>query len=203
MKLAVFVSGRGSNLRSIYEHPAHGSSFRVEAVVSDKAECGAFEIARSHSTPTYVCCEKREDGTLSFAPAAAALKEREIDAVALAGFLKLVPPEILGAYRDRVFNVHPALLPSFGGAGMYGMRVHRAVFESGAKVSGATIHLADEEYDRGPIVAQACVDIADADSPEEIARRVLEVEHRLYPETLARVAENKLSISDGRATLKP
>src|SRR5690606_35781064 len=109
------------------------------------------------------------------------LEDAGIDLIALAGYLKLVPREVVDRFRDRILNIHPALLPAFGGHGMYGLRVHRAVLASGAKVSGATVHLVDERYDEGPIVAQWPVPVLPGDTPARLAARVLKVEHILYP----------------------
>jgi folate-dependent phosphoribosylglycinamide formyltransferase PurN len=111
----------------------------------------------------------------------AALEPRRVDLLVLAGYLKLVPAEVVARYRGRIINVHPALLPAFGGKGMYGRRVHEAVLASGARESGATVHLVDEVYDRGTILAQARVPVLPDDDPETLAARVLQVEHRLLP----------------------
>jgi folate-dependent phosphoribosylglycinamide formyltransferase PurN len=112
------------------------------------------------------------------------VEAHRIDIVLLAGYLKLVPSPVVARYRGRILNIHPALLPSFGGHGMYGMRVHRAVLESGAAESGATVHFVDEEYDRGRVLAQRRVPVRAGDTPETLAARVLEVEHGLYPEAV-------------------
>jgi folate-dependent phosphoribosylglycinamide formyltransferase PurN len=117
------------------------------------------------------------------------LERHRIDVVLLAGYLKLVPPEVVRRYDGRMLNIHPALLPKFGGKGMYGMRVHRAVLAAGEAVSGATVHLVDEEYDRGAVVAQRRVPVLAGDTPEALAARVLEVEHRLYPAAVDHVCE--------------
>jgi len=109
------------------------------------------------------------------------LEQHRVDLVVLAGYLRLVPAEVIERYRDRIVNVHPALLPTFGGAGMYGHRVHEAVLASGALESGATVHLVDEVYDRGPVLAQARVPVLPGDTPDRLAARVLAVEHRLLP----------------------
>ena len=117
------------------------------------------------------------------------LRQHQVDLIVLAGYLKLVPPAVIAAYRGRIINIHPALLPSFGGPGMYGLRVHQAVLASGAKVSGCTVHLVDEEYDRGPILAQSRVPVFPGDTAETLATRVLEAEHRLLPAVVRAAAE--------------
>ena len=115
--------------------------------------------------------------------------------VALAGYMKMLGPRTLDAYRNRILNVHPALLPKFGGQGMYGERVHRAVLASGDSVSGVTVHLVDEEYDRGPVVAQTEVPVLPGDTPDTLAARVLEQEHILYPETIQRIATGEVDLN--------
>src|SRR5690606_27802588 len=121
--------------------------------------------------------------------------------IVLAGFLKLIPGEFLFEYRNRIINIHPALLPSFGGKGMYGMKVHDAVFKSSAKVSGATVHFVDENFDTGLIIDQRCVDISDVKSADEIAERVLKIEHLLLPHVLRKFAEKKIHIENQRVLI--
>jgi formyltetrahydrofolate-dependent phosphoribosylglycinamide formyltransferase len=198
VKLAVFVSGRGSNLRAIIESEQLRNLAEVVAVVSDKLNCGAFEIAQERGIPCFSVSQKAKDGFVSFAEIIKTLDELKIDLVALAGFLKLIPPEFVSHFNNKIINIHPALLPSFGGEGMYGMNVHKAVFESSAKVSGPTVHFVDEEYDKGRIIAQKCVDISDAASPEEIAGMVLKAEHILLPDVIAKIALGKVARQDNR-----
>ena len=126
------------------------------------------------------------------------LNKNEVDLIVLAGFLKLIPNEIIDAFRNRIINIHPALLPSFGGKGMYGINVHKAVFDSSAKVSGATVHFVDYTYDTGSIIAQKCVDISDVKSPEEIAERVLKIEHELLPFVIKKLVFNEVKIENKR-----
>jgi formyltetrahydrofolate-dependent phosphoribosylglycinamide formyltransferase len=176
MRLAVAISGRGSNLAALLAALPAGSPAEVALVLSNRPAAGGLEIARQHAVPTVVLADP--------ADAAAwldALSEHRIDLVVLAGYLKLVPPAVVHRYRGRMINIHPALLPAFGGPGMYGHRVHEAVLALGAAVSGATVHLVDEVYDRGPILAQARVPVLPGDTPETLAERVLELEHRLLP----------------------
>ena len=115
----------------------------------------------------------------------------------------MIPNDMVTNFRNRIINVHPALLPSFGGKGMYGMNVHKAVYNSSARVSGVTIHFVDESYDTGKIIAQRCVDISDVDSPEEIAERVLSVEHELLPYVIQKFALNKIIVDNGRVKVLP
>jgi phosphoribosylglycinamide formyltransferase 1 len=196
LKLAVFVSGRGSNLQSILQTRELRNLIEIKAVISDKIECGAFEIAKKFSVPTYSLSLK--DGILSYHNLSNFLSQLNIDLLVLAGFLKLIPAEVIKSFKGRIINIHPALLPSFGGKGMYGMNVHRAVFNSSAKVSGASVHFVDETYDTGSIIAQECVSINDVQSPEEIAERVLKIEHKILPKVIKLIAENKIQIKNNR-----
>jgi phosphoribosylglycinamide formyltransferase-1 len=176
MRVAVAVSGRGSNLQSLLDRLSGDSSARVVLVLSNRAEAGALERARSMGITAAVLANPADgEEWLRF------LAAGSVDLLVLAGYLKLVPPAVVAAYGGRIINIHPALLPEFGGAGMYGDRVHTAVLASGARESGATVHLVDEEYDRGQILGQARVPVEPGDTPERLAARVLEVEHRLLP----------------------
>lgn len=199
MNLAVFVSGRGSNLLSILESRELAELIEIKAVISDKIECGAFEIANNYSVPTYSLGEK--DGLIRYKDLSDLLSQLKIDLIVLAGFLKLIPGNVVKQYKGRIINIHPALLPSFGGKGMYGMNVHKAVYSSSAKVSGASVHFVDESYDTGTIIAQECVDIRDVQSPEEIAARVLKVEHRILPAVIMMIAEGKVQIKNNRVEI--
>jgi formyltetrahydrofolate-dependent phosphoribosylglycinamide formyltransferase len=192
----VFVSGRGSNLQAILNSQELHNLVEVKAVVSDKADCPAFSIARSGSIPVYTV-GKGESKT-GYDLLSELFSEKKIELVVLAGFLKLLPVEFVKKFVNRIINIHPALLPSFGGAGMYGMNVHNAVFNSSAKVSGATVHFVDEKFDNGMIIAQNCVDISDAKTPEEIAAMVLEIEHKLLPSVVEKFALGKVRIEGNR-----
>ena len=202
MKLAVFVSGRGSNLRAILNSPDLKGLVSVAAVISDKLDCGAFEAAKEHSIECFSVSAAGKPGYMSFDEIAEKLKELKIDLIVLAGFLKLIPADFVSRFKNKIINIHPALLPAFGGSGMYGMNVHRAVYASSAKVSGPSVHFVDEIYDDGKIIAQQCVDISDVNTPEEIAERVLKVEHRLLPFVVKKIAEGKVVIQDNRVFIK-
>jgi phosphoribosylglycinamide formyltransferase-1 len=176
MRVAVLASGGGTNLQALLDACVAGAPARVVLVASDKADAGALERARAAGVETHVIRDPQDGAILT-----GLLRERGVDLVVLAGYLKLVPAETVTAFDGRMINIHPALLPAFGGPGMYGIRVHRAVLASGATLSGATVHLVNAEYDRGPIVAQWPVPVQPGDTPEALAARVLEVEHRLLP----------------------
>ena len=194
LRIAVFVSGRGSNLRAILESQNLKDLIGVDAVISDKVNCPAFEIAKEFSIDTY--CLGREEGSIQYSDLTKYLRSIEIGFIVLAGFLKMIPAEFIQDFKNRIINIHPALLPSFGGKGMYGMNVHRAVFNSSAKFSGATVHLVNELYDAGKIIAQRSVDISDLNSPHQIAERVLKIEHELLPYVLEQIALKKISFDD-------
>ncbi len=196
MVVAVFVSGRGSNLKAIIDSPKLRQLAEVKAVFSDKADCPAFKLAKQFSIPTY--CIGNRDGFISNNKLKDHLESLEIELIVLAGYLKLVPGDVVSSFEFRIINIHPALLPSFGGSGMYGANVHKAVFNSSAKVSGATVHFVDETFDTGKIIAQRCVDISNVNSPAEIAERVLKIEHSLLPDVIEKLALKKVTIENGR-----
>ena len=196
MKIAVFVSGRGSNLKAILINPDLKKLVNVVAVISDKLDCGAFEIAKEFGIKTFTA--GNGEGKISNDEITSELKKLGCELIVLAGYLKLIPDNLIDNFENRIINIHPALLPSFGGKGMYGMNVHKAVFNSSAKVSGATVHMVDKTYDTGKIITQKCVDISDVNSPEEIAERVLKVEHQILPEVVKAFAENKICIEENR-----
>lgn len=176
MRIAVCISGRGSNLAALLEALGPDAPARVALVLSNRAEAGGLEHAQAHGIPTAVLADPADaDAWLS------ALDAAQADLIVLAGYLKLVPARVVQRYSGRIINIHPALLPDFGGPGMYGRRVHEAVIASGASNTGATVHLVDEEYDRGQILAQQTVPVKSGDTPESLAQRVLAVEHQLLP----------------------
>ncbi|GAB4299026.1 MAG: phosphoribosylglycinamide formyltransferase [Ignavibacteriaceae bacterium] len=196
MRIAVFVSGRGSNLKAILDSPELKNLVSVDAVVSNKQDCHAFKIAESFSIPVF--CIGKQEGCYSYQEILNLLNSSGISLVVLAGYLKMIPDFFVKSFRNRIINIHPALLPSFGGKGMYGLNVHKAVFESSAQVSGATVHFVDENYDSGKIIAQRCVDISGVKSAEEIAERVLKTEHQLLPFVIKKFAEGKVRIINSR-----
>ncbi len=201
LKVAVFVSGRGSNLRAILNSSKLRKLIKVQAVISNKATCPAFKIAEEYSINQYVVGNEKK--SISYNNLSKFLISLEIDLVVLAGFLKMIPNDMIVDFRNRIINIHPALLPSFGGKGMYGMNVHKAVYNSSAHVSGVTVHFVDEKYDTGKIIAQRCIDISDVGSPEEISERVLAVEHELLPYVIEKFALNKIVVGNDRVKVLP
>lgn len=198
-KLAVFVSGRGSNLLSIASNIENGHlSAEITAVVSNKKDCKALEFAFSKNIKSYVVSNSETDGNISYTELLSEFSRLKIDLIVLAGFLKKIPIDLIRNFKNRIINIHPALLPSFGGKGMYGSNVHKAVFNSSVKVSGPTVHFVDEIYDNGLIIDQRSTDISDVNSFEEIAERVLKLEHELLPEVIKKISENKIRIYQNR-----
>lgn len=176
MRVAVAVSGRGSNLEALLRALGPDALARVVLVLSNRADAPALRVAATYGVPTDVLEDPADPaGWLTD------LERYRVDLIVLAGYLKLVPGPVIARYHDRIINIHPALLPAHGGKGMYGRRVHEAVLARGDRESGATVHLVDEVYDRGAILAQHRVAVLPGDSPERLAARVLEVEHRLLP----------------------
>ncbi|MBN1301414.1 MAG: phosphoribosylglycinamide formyltransferase [Melioribacteraceae bacterium] len=199
INLAVFASGKGSNLNSILQKSFSGNlNAKVEIVISNRTQCGAFELADRYGIKKITVSDSEKEGAISYSELEVLFTEREIDLIVLAGYLKKLPESLVNNFKNKVINIHPALLPSFGGKGMYGMNVHTAVFSKSCQVSGATVHFVDNIYDNGKIIAQRCVDISDAESPEEIAQRVLEVEHELLPYVIQKFSDNKVIIGSDR-----
>jgi formyltetrahydrofolate-dependent phosphoribosylglycinamide formyltransferase len=190
VRVAVLASGGGTNLQALLDafNSVPDAPARVALVLSDRASAGALERAREHGVPGHVVPVGGRAEEEVAADTLALMEEHAIGLVALAGYLRLVPPAVIRAYRGRIVNIHPALLPAFGGQGMYGSRVHRAVLASGARVSGPTIHYVTEAYDEGRIIAQWPVPVLPDDTAETLAARVLLVEHRLYPLVIAALA---------------
>jgi len=202
LNIVVFVSGRGSNLKSILNSIENREmNAEILAVVSDNIDCPAFQIAQKHKIPTFTVGNEKKDGIISYSQLINNLKDLKIGLIVLAGFLKKIPEELIDSFQNRIINIHPALLPAFGGKGMYGINVHRAVFEKSCKVSGATVHFVDKIYDNGKIIAQRCVEIEDVKTPEQIAEKVLSVEHQILPFVIRKFSEGKIVISEPRVRI--
>lgn len=186
------ASGSGTNFQALLDRFNLGDddAARVVRLVASRSHAGALERARAADVETAVV---EEDGPGGEA-LGTVLEAAGTDLVVLAGWLRLVPGPVVRAHRGRMINVHPALLPAFGGEGMYGSRVHRAVVESGVRVTGVTVHFVDEDYDSGRIIAQWPVPVKEGDDPERLASRVLQVEHRLLPATVASLARGDVRL---------
>jgi phosphoribosylglycinamide formyltransferase 1 len=198
-RVAILASGGGTNLQAILEYLTslgRAAPCSVVVVASDRPQAGAIEKAREANIDGVVLHEASDPTSPELETL---LASRKVDLVALAGYLKLVPAPVVDAYAGRIVNVHPSLLPAFGGPGMYGLRVHQAVINAREKISGATVHSVTHEYDRGPMLAQWPVPVLPDDDAEALAARVLVVEHALYPRVIAALAAGK----GDRFPLKP
>jgi phosphoribosylglycinamide formyltransferase-1 len=184
--IAIFASGSGSNAEQIIRHFAGDPAHSVKLVLSNRADAYVLERADNLGIPSLVFNRSSFYETRQILDA---LNEASVDLVVLAGFLWLVPDYLLRAYPQRIINIHPALLPDFGGRGMYGMKVHEAVIRAGRVTSGITIHLVDEQYDRGKILFQAECPVLAGDTPDDLAARIHELEHRYYPEIIRNYLE--------------
>jgi formyltetrahydrofolate-dependent phosphoribosylglycinamide formyltransferase len=193
-RIAVLASGGGSNLQAILDYFDHLGDRRaadVVVVASNRADAGALERAARHDIPNATLKSQSVPDGVALA---ALLDEHEVDFIVLAGYLKLVPPDVVARFSRRIVNVHPALLPAFGGAGMYGQRVHRAVIDSGVTVTGVTVHFVDNVYDSGRIIAQWPVPVFPRDDAGTLAARVLRVEHLVYPRVVNAVASGRTTL---------
>jgi phosphoribosylglycinamide formyltransferase-1 len=186
MRIAVFASGGGSNFQAIVDAQKSGQSdIDVTLCVTNNRDAGVLARAKSEGIETLVISSASFGDSGGFSTALLQeLTSRNIELIALAGYMKKIPSALVRAFPDRILNIHPSLLPAFGGKGMYGHRVHEAVINSGAKSTGATVHVVDNEYDTGRIVLQREVPVLPEDTPEVLAARVLSVEHELYPDAI-------------------
>ncbi|MBK6931599.1 MAG: phosphoribosylglycinamide formyltransferase [Saprospirales bacterium] len=182
--IAIFASGTGSNARKIIEYFRGSRAARIALVVSNKQDAGVLDIARANGIPALVI---HRNAFYSTEDLLRGLASHAVDFIVLAGFLWLIPPYLVRAFPRRIVNIHPALLPKFGGKGMYGMHVHEAVKAAGEAQTGITIHYVNEHYDAGDIIFQAACPVGPEDTPGSIAARVQQLEHRHFPEIIARL----------------
>lgn len=203
MRIAIFASGGGSNAEAIMRAQMEGNlSAEIGLVVTNKAKAGVIKKATAYNIPHTVLNKKDFTNEKEYVDTLIkALDEKNIDFVVLAGYLQLIPARLVEKYNNRITNIHPALLPSFGGKGFYGHKVHEAVMDSGCKVSGVTVHIVDEKYDRGPIISQKSVPVLEDDDPTSLASRILIEEHNIYPATLQLFAEGRVKVSDGKVRI--
>ena len=182
-KIAIFASGGGSNAQEIINHFESNTSIEVALIVSNDTNAGVVDRAQTHEIPFYIL-QKEELEELEFSQVLEAL---EIDFVVLAGFLKKIPSDIIEIYPNKIVNIHPALLPNYGGKGMYGSNVHNAVVAAGEKESGMTIHYVNANYDEGNIIEQHRVNLLPSDSAEDCAKKVLALEHQFYAKAIEKL----------------
>ncbi|MDR7523001.1 MAG: phosphoribosylglycinamide formyltransferase [Armatimonadota bacterium] len=205
-RLVVLASGRGSTLQALLEaFPPKGSpeGIAVVAVISNTPGAAALERGRRAGIPSLLVDHRRRSVEAFEADLAAAIDAQRPDLVCLAGFLRILSPAFVHRYRGRILNTHPALLPAFGGRGMYGERVHRAVLASGTALTGCTIHIVDETPDGGPIVAQMAVPVLSGDTPDTLAARLQAEERRLYVDAIRWWAAGRLALDGGQVRWRP
>ncbi|MGX9758115.1 phosphoribosylglycinamide formyltransferase [Clostridioides difficile] len=191
LNIGVLISGGGTNLQAVIDGTESGKiKGQIKVVISSKQDAYGLERAKNHNIKAI--CETDEDKIIEI------LKENKIDLVVLAGYLKIISPKLVNEFRNKMINIHPSLIPSFCGAGFYGERVHQGVIDYGAKVTGATVHFVDEGADTGPIIMQDVVKVNQDDDAKTLAKRVLEVEHRILEESLSLFCENKLKLQGRR-----
>jgi len=204
LRLAILASGRGSNFEAILNSIKQGKlDASIQVVISNKASAGALEIARQNGIAAVHISKKQFPGQEQFdEQLLSILNQYQVNFVVLAGYLKMLSPIVVRNFKNRILNIHPALLPSFGGKGMYGIHVHEAVLDYGCKVSGVTVHLVDEKYDTGAPVLQRCVPVQDDDTPEILAARVLKEEHQIFTEALHLFAQDRVEIEGRKIKIK-
>jgi len=196
--IAIFASGRGSNFNAILKKQKNGKiNGEIVCVISDCSQPIVFKKAESNNIPTHTINIKQFKTGEEYTNFLIAILEKyKIDLIILAGFLKLIPSPIVKKYKNAIINIHPALLPNFGGKGFYGKKVHKAVIESGIKITGITIHFVDEHYDTGNIILQEKIEVLPNDTDETLALRVLELEHKFYPEVVKAICDNQIKIDN-------
>jgi len=197
MRSAVFASGNGSNFQALLDRKSKGELNHVEFVltVGNNSNAGAFERAKNHNIPTlHIAPSHFPTEKLYTERLLSVLIEAKIELIILAGYMKKIPPQIVDEYRNKILNIHPGLLPAFGGLGMYGSNVHKAVIDYGAKISGITVHFVDNEYDHGPIILQKPVPVMDDDDHQTLAARVLKAEHEHYWQAVEAVAAGRIKV---------
>lgn len=205
IKLAVCVSGGGTNLQAIIDAIDNGTitNAKIEVVIANNANAYALERAKNHGIEG-ICIfpkdyENREAFNTAFLDK---LNSYQVDLVVLAGFLVVIPPQMIAEYRNRIINIHPSLIPSFCGTGYYGLKVHEGVLARGVKVTGATCHFVDEGTDTGPIILQKAVEVEPGDTPEVLQRRVMEqAEWIIMPKAIDLIANGKVQVVDGKAVI--
>ena len=201
LKMAVLVSGGGTNLQAIIDKIAEGgiTNAEISVVISNNKNAYALERAKKHGIEALCISPKQYESRQQFNKALlAAIQSYQVDLVVLAGCLVVIPEIMVKAYPNKIINIHPALIPSFCGTGYYGLKVHEAVLERGVKVTGATVHFVDEGTDTGPIILQKAVEVQEGDTPEVLQRRVMEqAEWEIMPKAIDLIANDKIQVVDG------
>lgn len=185
IKIAIFASGTGSNAKAIIDY-SHNSNYSIELIVTNNEDAGVLSFSDKFNIDALVIDKKKfysDNVIIDF------LKEKDIKLIVLAGFLWLIPDYFIKEYRNRIINIHPSLLPKYGGKGMYGINVHNSVFQAGDKESGITIHLVNEEYDKGKVLFQEKIDISKEKDAENIGKAILKLEHKNFPKVIEKYIE--------------
>lgn len=197
-RIAVFASGGGTDFQSVIDANEREHFCEISILIASKHGIGAIERAQKRDIPSAVYAKAEwPDLEELYSDLKKRLNELKVDYIVLAGWLKIIPESFIRAFEDRIINIHPSLIPSFCGGGFYGLKVHRAVLEYGAKISGCTVHFVNEVPDGGAIIAQRAVDVEEDDTPESLQARILEVEHMLLPYCVKKLCEGKIK-KDGR-----
>ena len=197
-RIAVFASGGGTDFQSVIDANERDNFCEISVLIASKSGIGAIERAKKHGIRAEVFAKADyPDLETLYSALTELLKELSIDYIVLAGWLKIIPESFIKNFEDRIINAHPSLIPSFCGGGFYGLRVHKAVLDYGAKISGCTVHFVNEVPDGGAIIAQRAVEVADGDTPETLQSRILEEEHKLLPYCVKKLCEGKV-IKEGR-----
>ena len=207
LKVAVLVSGGGTNLQAIIDAMDNGTitNAKIEVVISNNPNAYALERAKKHNIMALCISPKSYENRAAFnADFLEKLNEYKVDLVVLAGFLVVIPPEMIAQYRNRIINIHPSLIPSFCGTGFYGLKVHEGALSRGVKVTGATVHFVDEGTDTGPIILQKAVAVEEDDTPEILQRRVMEqAEWKIMPQAIDLIANGRVKVEDGKVKILP
>ena len=205
-KIAVLVSGGGTNLQALIDAEARGElgNGKITLVLASKPDVYALERAKNHGIDSVVLARKEYDSIAAYSKALAdTLVAAEIDLVVLAGFLTIIDEQVYEKFPNRILNVHPALIPSFCGKGFYGLHVHEAALEKGVRVSGATVHIVTPECDAGPIVLQKAVEVKQDDTPESLQKRIMEeAEWKILPEAVRLFCDGKITVKNNKAYIK-
>jgi len=199
-RCAIFASGGGSNFQSLIDKKKEGKlTVDLSVLIVNNSGAGAVKRAEDNDIPVLHCAPSHFETEAAYTRQLDEhLKKFDVEYIALAGYMKKLPSEIVARFRNRIMNIHPGLLPAFGGKGMYGSRVHKAVLEFGAKISGITIHFVDEEYDHGPVIFQDTVPVKDDDTPDTLAARVLKLEHASYWKVVDAVCNKRVKVEGRR-----
>jgi len=203
VKIGVLISGGGTNLQSVIDNIEAGKiNGSIEVVISNKKDAYGLERAKKHNIDGVFVDRKKYDTDEQFnAAIMEELKKRNVELVVLAGYLKILTPSFISEYRNRIINIHPALIPSFCGKGYYGLHVHEAAIEYGVKLSGATVHFVNENADNGPIILQEAVAVEYDDTAETLQKKVLSIEHKILPEAVRLYCERKIEIVERKTKI--